>query len=211
MIAQDRGGAPRAEQARTRLARRAVIDAARALFLERGYAATTMAAISRAAEVPEPTLYRLFASKVGVLKAVLDTSIAGDDAPEPVAARPAVADLAAEPDAAQVVAGLVAVATAINRRTNEVYEVLTRAADADAEAAELLAAIQAQRDAGQRGVVRMLHRRGMLRKGLGEREAADVVHALMAPEVYRLLVRDRGWPPERYEAWAARTLTHQLL
>ena len=211
MIAQDRGAAPRAEQARTRLARRAVIDAARTLFLERGYAATTMAAISRAAEVPEPTLYRLFASKVGVLKAVLDTSIAGDDAPEPVAARPAVADLAAEPDAAQVVAGLVAVATAINRRTNEVYEVLTRAADADAEAAELLAAIQAQRDAGQRGVVRMLHRRGMLRKGLGEREAADVVHALMAPEVYRLLVRDRGWPPERYEAWAARTLTHQLL
>ena len=104
-----------------------------------------------------------------------------------------------------------AVATAINRRTNEVYEVLARAADADAEAAELLAAIQAQRDAGQRGVVRMLHRRGMLRKGLGEREAADVVHARMAPEVYRLLVRDRGWPPERYEAWAARTLTHQLL
>ena len=73
-----------AEQARTRLARRAVIDAARTLFLERGYAATTVEAVSARADVPPATLYRLFASKLGMLKALLDTSIAGDDAPVPV-------------------------------------------------------------------------------------------------------------------------------
>ena len=61
-----------AEQARTRLARRAVIDAARTLFLERGYAATTVEAVSVRADVPPATLYRLFTSKVGVLKALLD-------------------------------------------------------------------------------------------------------------------------------------------
>src|SRR5947209_17326215 len=68
-------------QARTRLARRAVIDTARTLFLERGYAATTVEAISEHSDVPIATVYRLFSSKLGILNALLDTSIAGDDQP----------------------------------------------------------------------------------------------------------------------------------
>ena len=63
-------------QARTRLARRAVVGAARALFLERGYPATTIEAISDRSDVPSATVYRLFSSKLGILKAMLDTSIA---------------------------------------------------------------------------------------------------------------------------------------
>src|SRR5438046_5353315 len=65
-------------QARTRLARRAVIQAARVLFLERGYAATTIEAISDQSDVPPATVYRLFSSKLGVLKAQLDVYITGD-------------------------------------------------------------------------------------------------------------------------------------
>src|SRR3954453_14857990 len=75
-------------QARTRLARRAVIDAARALFLERGYTGTTVEAISERSDVPPATVYRLFASKLGILKAVLDVSIAGDDESVSVPDRP---------------------------------------------------------------------------------------------------------------------------
>jgi AcrR family transcriptional regulator len=56
-------------QARTRLARRAVVDAARALFLERGYVATTIEAISEHSDVPSATVYRLFSSKLGILRA----------------------------------------------------------------------------------------------------------------------------------------------
>ena len=66
-------------QARTRLARAAVIQAARALFLEGGYAATTIEAISDLSDVPPATVYRLFSSKLGILKEVLHASIAGDD------------------------------------------------------------------------------------------------------------------------------------
>ena len=62
----------RGSQARTRLARAAVIQAARALFLERGYAATTIEAISDQSDVPPATVYRLFSSKLGILKALLD-------------------------------------------------------------------------------------------------------------------------------------------
>ena len=56
-----------------------------------------------------------------------------------------------------------------------------------------------------------LARAGALRPGLRERDAADIIHALMSPEVCRLLVGDRRWPPQRYERWLADTLISQLL
>ena len=200
-----------AEQARTRLARRAVVDAARILFLERGYGATTVEAISALADVPPATLYRLFASKLGILKALLDQSIAGDDAPVAVAARPDVARLFEKADPIALLAGFAGVTTAINQRTNELHRVLVGAAESDPGAAELLAEIRDQRGRGQRQIVRTLSRRKLLQTGLSVRDAEDRVHALMSPEVYRLLVVDRGWSPARYQGWLASTLAQQLL
>lgn len=197
-------------QARTRLARRAVVDAARTLFLERGYVATTIEAISDHSDVPPATVYRLFSSKLGILKALLDTSIAGDDRPLAVQERPDIATLFAERDPHKLLAGFAAVTTAINVRTNDVYLVLTSAAGSDPAAAELLGEIRQQRDQGQSRIARSLSRAHALKRGLRERDAADLIHALMSPDVYRLLVGDRGWTPERYEAWLAETLTQQL-
>jgi AcrR family transcriptional regulator len=197
-------------QARTRLARRAVVDAARALFRERGYAATTIEAVSEHSDVPSATVYRLFSSKLGILKALLDTSIVGDDQPLPVQERPDVASLFTEPDPYKLLAGFAGVTTAINQRTNDVYRAVTSAAGSDPAAAELLSEIQQQRDRGQGQIARSLSRAHALRSGLRERDAADLIHALMSPEVYRLLVGDRGWTPERYQQWLATTLAQQL-
>jgi AcrR family transcriptional regulator len=197
-------------QARTRLARRAVIDAARTLFLERGYAATTIEALSEHSDVPSATVYRLFSSKLGILRALLDTSIAGDDQALAVQERPDVASLFNEPDPLKLLAGFAGVTTAINQRTNDVYCALMSAAGSDPGAAELLSEIQQQRDQGQRQIARSLSRAHALKPGLRERDAADRIHALMSPEVYRLLVRDQGWTPERYKQWLATTLTQQL-
>jgi AcrR family transcriptional regulator len=198
-------------QARTRLARRAVVDAARTLFLERGYAATTMEAISEHSDVPPATVYRLFSSKLGILKALLDASIAGDDRPVAVPERPGVAALFDERDPQQLLAGFAGVTTAINQRTNDVYRVLMSAAGSDPAAAELLGEIRQQRDQGQGRIARSLARAHALKPGLRERDAADLIHALMSPEVYRLFVGDRGWTPARYQQWLATTLTEQLL
>jgi hypothetical protein len=60
-------------------------------------------------------------------------------------------------------------------------------------------------------IARSLARAGALLPELRERDAADIVHALMSPEVYRLFVHDRGWKPERYERWLTTTLIDQLL
>ncbi|HEY3670613.1 MAG TPA: helix-turn-helix domain-containing protein [Acidimicrobiia bacterium] len=186
-------------------------DAARTLFLERGYAATTVEAISKAADVPPATLYRLFASKLGILKVLLDTSIAGDDEPVAVAARPEVAPLFDEPDPVALLAGFAGVTTAINERTNDVHRVLLGAASSDPAAGELLTEVRQQRDRGQHQIVRALVRRKQLQRGLKARAAEDRVHALMSPEVYRLLVVDRGWSPGQYRIWLATTLAQQLL
>src|SRR5688500_19730578 len=94
-------------QARTRLARAAVVDAARTLFLERGYGATTIEAISDLADVPAATVYRLFSSKRGILQALLDVSIVGDHEAVPMADRPPVRQLLADPDPRNQVAGFV--------------------------------------------------------------------------------------------------------
>jgi AcrR family transcriptional regulator len=206
--AADAGGAG---QARTRLARRAVVDAARALFLDRGYQATTIDAISERSDVPPATVYRLFSSKLGILKALLDVSIAGDDQARPVPDRPDVAALLDAKDPQRLLAGLAAVTVAINVRSSDVYRILSSASASDPAAAALLAEYQRARDEGQGRFARSLARAGALRQGLRERDAADLIHALMSPELYRLLVVDRGWTPERYEQWLGRTLAEQLI
>ena len=207
------GAAPpsRRPQARTRLARAAVVDAARRLFLERGYGATTVEAISTLADVPPATVYRLFSSKVGILRALLDVTIGGDDEDVPVAARPPVRALAEDDDPVAQVAGFVALTVQINARVAPLYGVLVGAAGTDGDAAELLDDLTRQRQRGQRVIARALARTGGLRPDLRPGEAADLVHALLSPEVYRLLVIDRGWTPERCEAWLRATLTDQLL
>ncbi len=195
----------------TRLARRAVVQAARALFLERGYAATTVEAISTAADVPPATVYRLFSAKLGILKSLLDVPIAGDDEAVPVQERPRARALLADPDPRSLLAGFAGVTAGIMSRAEPVYRILTSAAGSDPTAAALLAEQARQRDQGQEQVARSLARSGALRPGLGERDAADIIHALMSPEVYRLLVGDRGWDPDRYRQWLAGALICQLL
>ncbi len=198
-------------QARTRLARAAVIEAARELFLERGYAATTIEAVSARSDVPPATVYRLFSSKRGILKALLDVSIVGDDAAVPLAERPAVQSLLTDSDARNQVAGFVGVAAQVNSRTAPNYRILVSAAASDADAATLLEELTRQRQEGQARIARSLARAKALRPGLRERDAADIIHALLSPELYRLLVVDRDWPPERYERWLTETLVDQLL
>ena len=199
------------DQARTRLARRAVIEAAQALFLDRGYAATTIEAISQRSDVPPATVYRLFSSKLGILRALGEVLIVGDDQGVSVQDRPDVAAVFAETDPRKQLAGFAGVNVGINTRTEQVYRVLVSAAASDPEAAALLADFHRQRDQGQGQIARTLARTGNLRNGLRERDAADVIHALMSPDLYRLLVTERGWTPDRYERWLTATLIDQLL
>jgi hypothetical protein len=125
--------------------------------------------------------------------------------------RPQVRALLAEADPKNQLAGFAALVSEVMGRVGLVHRILADAARSDQGAASLLADIARQRHAGQRRIAHSLARAGALRPGLGERDAADIIHALASPEVYGLLVLDRAWSGERYENWLRSILSDQLL
>src|SRR3954447_14083841 len=152
------GPAVKTPQARTRRTRAAVVEAARSLFLERGYAATTIEAISDRADTPQATVYRLFASKLGILKAVLDVSIGGDDDSVAMADRAPVRAMLADTDPRRQLAGFAALLHDVMTRAAPMHRILADAARSDEDAAALLAEIAQQRRDGQQRVARSLAR-----------------------------------------------------
>ena len=197
-------------QAQARATRLKVIEAAKRLFIEHGYPATTIDAIAEAAEVPLPTVYRLFGSKRALLSAVLDTSFGGDDQPVAFGDRPAVRAARDEPDPAGMVTAFARIARELMDRSSAIQHVLATAAQVDPEMAELLAEIRRQRHTGQSRIVAALDARGALDPGVDKTEAADIAYALLSPEVHRILTVERGWPADRYERWIARSLSTLL-
>ena len=197
-------------QAQARATRLRAIEAAKRLFTEYGYPATTIETIAEAADVPLPTVYRLFGSKRALLTAVLDTSFGGDDQPIAFADRPAVRAALAEPDPASMVTTFARIVRELMDRSSAIQHVLATAAQVDADAAGLLAEIRRQRHTGQSRIVAALEARGALDPSLDTSEAADIVYALLSPEVHRILTVERGWPPGRYEHWIARSLATLL-
>lgn len=193
-------------QAQVRATRGKVIEAAKRLFIEQGYPATTMEAIAEAADTPPSTLYRLFGSKRAVLSAVLDTSFGGDDQPIAFGDRPAVRAALAEPDPFRMVEAFARIAREFMDRSSAIQHVLATAANVDPEAAELLAEIQRQRHAGQSRIAAALESIDALDPALSLSEAADIVYALLSPDMHRALTSERGWNADRYERWIARSL-----
>ncbi len=111
---------------------------------------------ARLSDVPPATVYRLFSSKRGILKALLDVSIVGDDEAAPLAGRPHVRSLFADPDPKHQLAGFVGIAAEVNSRTAPVYRILVSAASSDPDAAALLDELTRQRQDGQGLIARSL-------------------------------------------------------
>jgi AcrR family transcriptional regulator len=193
-------------QAQARATRLRVIEAAKRMFTEHGYPATTIEAIAEAADTPLPTLYRQFGSKRALLAAVLDTSFGGDDEPVAFGDRPAVRAARAETDPVKMVNAFARIMREFMERSSAILHVLATAAQVDPDAAGLLAEIRRQRHLGQSRIVTALDAIGALDPSLDKAETADMVYTLLSPEVHWILTIERGWPADRYERWIARSL-----
>lgn len=199
----------RQEQARQ--TRRAVLDAARRVFLERGYASTTVAAIAAEAGVSVETVYKAFGNKPGLVKAVFDVAIVGDDEPVPMLQRELVRRTTAEPDARRKLLMYGQHLTESAPRHVPVQLLVRSAAASDPGAAGVWEQMQAERLTGMTVFARHLHEGGHLRVGVSVEEARDVLWTYNSAEVYELLVIGRGWSPERYGRWVAEALIAALL
>ena len=192
--------------AQVRATRLRVIEAAKRLFIQSGYPATTLEAVAGASDVSLPTLYRLFGSKRALLAAVLDTSFGGDDEPIAFAERPEVRAARSEPDRLKMAEAFARILAELLERTSAILHVLASAAQVDPDAAGLLAEIRRQRHTGQSRIVAAFVERDALDPGLEPSKAADMVYAWMSPDVHRILTVERGWSSEDYEVYALRCL-----
>jgi AcrR family transcriptional regulator len=190
--------------------RAAVVTAASALFVERGYHATSIADLAGRAGVAPQTIYNAVGTKREVLSAVLDAAAAGARGPTPV---PVFLQAAAEneTDPRRILDQLVEFWTGAMARTAPIFNVIRQAAALDAEVAELERARGAQRRRNYETAATLLAERGGLRPGLDVASAAALIFAIGHPETYRSLVLDGGWPVERWAAWVGDALAAALL
>ncbi|WP_448624771.1 TetR/AcrR family transcriptional regulator [Geodermatophilus sp. URMC 64] len=200
----------RAQLSRARQLR--VAEVAAEMLIADGYGATTMAGIAAAAGVSVPWLYKMFGPKPALVKRVYDVLLAGDLDPVPLAQRPAFRDLMAETDPHRAVERYAAISRDLISRVGPLAAALLSAArSADSELAELAETISRERLIGATGFTDHLAELGALAPGLTRELARDVVWTLISPEVYRLLVLERGWSSGMYQQWLGECLSAGLL
>jgi AcrR family transcriptional regulator len=183
-----------------------IVEVAKALFIERGYPATTLEAVANVADTSLPTLYRLFTSKRALLKAVLDNSFGGDDQPVAFGDRPEVKAARSQPDPVALIGAFARIARNFMERSSAIMHVLVTAAQVDPEVAELLTEIRRQRHEGQSRIVAALSDLDALDPHLELPQAVDITYVALSPDVHRILTVERGWTADQYEQWIARSL-----
>lgn len=193
-------------------ATRAEILAAAQRLLERdGYAATTMASVAAEAGVALKTVYLAFATKSGLLRALWNVLLRGDAEDVPMGERPWSRELLAEPDPGARLDRLARQSRAVKDRAGPLMVVVRDAAAADADVAALWDRIETQFRDLLGPLARTFADEGALRPGLDAARAADLLWALNHPDLWRLLVRVRGWSPGEYEDWLAGAFRRELL
>jgi AcrR family transcriptional regulator len=191
--------------------RRQILDAAQRLFERDGYAATTMAAIAAEASVALKTVYVAFETKSGLLRALWHLLLRGDEADVSMGERRWYRQLLDEPEPERLLRLVARNSRIVKERAGALLGVIRSAAATDPDAAHLWQRIQSDFHDNQRAIVEALHSRKALRRGLTVARAADVLWTLNHPDLWQLLVSERGWTPQEWERWFAETIRLQLL
>lgn len=208
--ARRRYNAPRRREA-AQATRRAIVAAATHLFVERGYAATTMAAIAAAAGVSHETVYATFGPKPALFRHLVEIALSGTEEPVPALERAIVAQVRAERDPARIIDLFAQTVRLLHQRLAPLFEVLSAGAQTDVELRVFAHELSERRVGHMRAFATDLAAAGGLRAGISVELAGDVIWAMNSPQFYLLYVRDRGWTPEFFEHWLADTWKRLLL
>jgi AcrR family transcriptional regulator len=195
----------RADQAEQ--TRRRVLESARRLFVERGYAGTTVAAVADDAGVSPETVYLSLGGKRGLLEGVMDITGPHDSIADDEAWWEMVAHL---PDPSQRLAKMVEYSCRILARTRPIHAIIRGAADKEASAAALGRRLLKERLATQTARIDR-YLAGHLRPGLSIAEAGERYCALASPELYHLLTAELGWSAGHHQEWLIEITRAELL
>ena len=191
--------------------RAAILAAARELFLDRGYALATMSEIAKSAGVVLDTVYASVGPKPTLFRLLIESALSGTNEAVPAEEREYVRAIRAEPEAERKLEIYAHAVAALQPRLAPLIRVLQVAANSDSDLRSLWREISRRRAANMRKLARDLDATGRLRRDLSIDEVADVVWSMNGPEYYWLLVEERGWTVERFEAWLADSWKRLLL
>jgi AcrR family transcriptional regulator len=190
---------------------KAVVAAASRLFADRGYTATTIAAIASGAGVALDTVYASVGPKPVLFRHLIETAISGGDQPVTAEDRGYVQQIHAEPDPGRKLDLYAHAIREIQERLAPLFQVLQHAASTDPQLDALWREIGARRAKNMRLLAAELAATGGLRQDLSVDDAADIIWATNSSEFFLLLVHDRNWDADRFEQWLARTWKDLLL
>jgi AcrR family transcriptional regulator len=185
--------------------RRRIIEAAGELLQREGYAGMTIEAIAQRAEVSAQSIYVIFKSKTGILIALLDQSMFGLEY-EKVVRQTLKAN-----DPETRLRRAASVARQIRGAQSAALDLMRGAGVVAPELAKLAQQRERLRYEKEEGMITFLRDAGAFRPGLNHRTARDIFWMLTGGDVYRMLVRERGWSPQKYQDWLADTLVLSLL
>jgi AcrR family transcriptional regulator len=198
-------------RAQAETTRQAILDAAQRLLEAQGYGATSMPAIAQEAGVALKTIYVYFETKAGLVRALWEARLGGDEADIPVLERDWYRAVVDEPDPERKLNLVAAQSRRVKSRSGALLEMIRTAASNDPEIATLWEGIEAKLLDVQRAVVGQLDASGSLAKSLDLNAATDILWTLNHPALWQLLVRERGWTGEQYERWLGAIFCSELL
>ena len=184
--------------------RRRIVETARRLFGEKGYANTTMNVIARESGLAVPTVYKNFGSKRRLLLELIDQTINSRVPPE-------LASVIEQTTPATRLAALATMTVHLASGAADVISIVIGAVGADPQFAEMVSQMAEMRRENAAGIARSLAREGALRPDCDEGQARDVMYALASPELYELLVTRSGWSDDEFETWLSSALAGSLL
>jgi AcrR family transcriptional regulator len=185
--------------------RRRIVEATRHLLEAEGYAGTTVEAIAREAEVSVQTVYAVFGSKTGILAELLNQATFGADYEETVR------QTLEEEDPEARLRGAARIARQIHDAQRKGFDLLRGAGVVAPELAQLERERERIRYERQEQMITFLRGAKRLRPDLSSTMARDIFWALTGSDIYRMLVRERGWSSRKYQDWLADTLVRSLL
>jgi AcrR family transcriptional regulator len=185
--------------------RRAILQAARELFAEQGFANTTVKGLAERAGVAVQTIYATFGSKAGVVMGLVD--LLDEEAGVEVIH----ADIQRAVDPLETLRLTARIGRQVRERCGDIVNMARQGASTDERLASVLREGIRRRHAGLATITQTLHSQKALRDGLAPQTAADIAAALLSDEICDVLVDQRHWSYDRYERWLADTLAQQLL
>ena len=190
---------------------RRILDAAAALFAERGYVGTSLAAIAGQAGINPRTLYKVFDSKVDLLSRLVDVAIVGDLAEVAVSDRSWAAGAFEAETGTERVKVFAAVIRRVMESAGPAFRTAAQAAAADDDAAVLWRTGQRHRYDDAEAFVTALERSQLLGPGRTRGEAISTVWLVSSPETFIQLTDGRGLSVDEFQHWVEQTLRDTLL